>query len=131
MLLGHFPYTFSSQVWWFPNFLSYWASGRDTTSTQKKVNAIGIVQVFSALKATATNTYKYITSTTHTWGHTRNAAEKEDSVRQGLHYGMMIEWVNLRQFQTACQRKSSFFHFLVQYLISGSSFPPDLIIVKF
>ena len=92
---------------------------------------IGIVQAFSALKATATNTYKYITSTTHTRGHTCNVAEKEDSVRQGLHYGMMIEWVNLRQFQTACQRKSSFFHFLVQYLISGSSFPPDLIIMKF
>lgn len=98
---------------------------------QKKVNVTGIVQAFSALKATGTNTYKYITSTSHTWGHTRNMAEKEDSVRQGLHYGMMIEWVNLRQFQTACQRKASFFHFLVQYLISGSSFPPDLIIMKF
>lgn len=36
----------------------------------------------------------------------------------------MIEWVDVRQFQTACQRKASFFHFLVQYLISGSSFPP-------
>lgn len=80
---------------------------------KKKVNVIGIVQAFSALKATATNTYKYITSTSHKWGHTHNGAEKEDSVRQGLHYGMMIEWVNLRQFQTACQRKSSFFHFLV------------------
>ena len=132
LLLGYFPYTFSSQVWWFPNFLSYPASGRDTTSTQKKkVNVTGTVQAFSALKATGTNMYKYITSTSHTWGHTRNMAEKEDSVRQGLHYGMMIEWVNLRQFQTACQRKASFFHFLVQYRISGSSFPPDLIIMKF
>lgn len=36
----------------------------------------------------------------------------------------MIEWVDVRQFQTACQRKASFFHFLIQYLISGSSFPP-------
>lgn len=100
---------------------SFW--GRYNCHTTK-VNVAGVAQAFSAFK-----TLVSIHTSAWNWPAINEAIEaiwlqKSIQGNKGYINRTMIEWVDVRRFQTACQRKASFFHFLVWYLISGSSFPP-------